>query len=354
MSNNRFFERINKQIENERPFILSSDFGKNSISARLQTNSITYKTKDFSEEGYVFAPFDLSSAVYLIPNEETEEIELNEPSTFSASFNAVYGTISHNQHKRLVSDAIKAIDGSALEKVVLARTAELNFIKMDIVQLFLSLVSAYPYAYTYCWYHPKTGFWLGASPETLLKIQDRKLKTMALAGTQEYNGSMDVQWDLKNHEEHTFVTSYLKNKLSDYISDIVISTPKTTRAGKLLHLQTTLSGTLIDAPNALSGLISSIHPTPAVCGTPKKEAMLYINKFEPIDRAFYSGFLGEINVLKNNSTVTNLVVNLRCMHLNGLNATLFAGGGITSKSDPEKEWEETEAKLRTISSVFTT
>ena len=85
---------------------------------------------------------------------------------------------------------------------------------MDIVQLFFSLVSAYPDAYTYCWYHPKTGFWLGASTETLLKIQDRKLKTMALAGTQEYNGSMDVQWDLKNHEEHSFVTSYLKNKLS--------------------------------------------------------------------------------------------------------------------------------------------
>ena len=111
MSTNRFFERINTQIENERPFILSSEFGKNSISARLQTNSITYKTKDFSEEGFIFAPFDLSSSVYLIPNEVTEEIGLNEFSTFSASFNAVYGTISHNQHKRLVSDAIKAIDG---------------------------------------------------------------------------------------------------------------------------------------------------------------------------------------------------------------------------------------------------
>ena len=88
MSTNRFFERINTQIENERPFILSSEFGKNSISARLQTNSITYKTKDFSEEGYVFAPFDLSSSVYLIPNEVTEEIGLNEFSSFSASSNS--------------------------------------------------------------------------------------------------------------------------------------------------------------------------------------------------------------------------------------------------------------------------
>ena len=58
--------------------------------------------------------------------------------------------------------------------------------------------------------------------------------------------------------------------------------------------------------------------------------------------------------MKNNSTVTNLVVNLRCMHITDLKATLVAGGGITSKSDQEKEWEETEAKLRTISSVFTT
>ena len=156
MSTNRFLDRINIQIENERPFILLSDFGKNSVSARLQTNSITYKTNDFSEQGFVFAPFDLSSSVYLIPNEVTKEIGLNEFSTFSSSYNAVYGTISPNQHKRLISDAIKAIDGSALEKVVLARTAELDFIKMDIVQLFFSLVSAYPDAYTYCWYHPKT------------------------------------------------------------------------------------------------------------------------------------------------------------------------------------------------------
>lgn len=352
MADNLYLDRINAQIKSKKPFVLYSDFGKNSIQAQLQSNAEVYKTSSFTEQGFVFAPFDLEVPTYIIPNASSELLQIHEIPDYTRAFTPVANSSESSPHKQLIKKAIETINATELEKVVLARTASLTFSKMDVIALFLSLAAAYPKAYTYCWYHPNTGFWLGASPETLLEVENKKFKTMALAGTQEFTGSTNVKWDEKNHEEQQFVTSYLKTTLEKHALDIEISTPKTIRAGKLLHLQTTLAGTLFDAPDVLKALISSIHPTPAVCGTPKTLAMSFIKANETIDRAYYSGFLGQINTPKNNSLVTNLVVNLRCMHLNGNEATLYAGGGITSKSNPETEWDETEAKLRTITSVL--
>ena len=80
--------------------------------------------------------------------------------------------------------------------------------------------------------------------------------------------------------------------------------------------------------------------------------MDFIRTNETINREYYSGFLGEINIPNENQIpVTNLVVNLRYAFENNF-ATLFAGGGITSKSDVDKEWNETEEKLNTIKSIL--
>lgn len=352
MADNRFLDRINTQIKSKKPFVLYSDFGEQSMQALFQLDAKAYKTSFYTESGFVFAPFDLDLPTYIIPTTSSERLHIDEIPDYPTALEYLAKTSESTSHKHLIQKAIETINTSELKKVVLARSASVTFPKVDILALYLSLVKAYPKAYTYCWFHPKTGFWLGASPETLLEVENQKFKTMALAGTQEFTGSMDVFWDEKNNEEQQFVTSYLKSTLEKHSEDIEISTPKTIRAGKLLHLQTTLTGTLFDTPNVLKALISSIHPTPAVCGSPKALAMSFIKNNESIERAYYSGFLGQINTTKNNSSVTNLVVNLRCMHLNGDEATLFAGGGITSKSDPETEWSETEAKLRTIKSVL--
>lgn len=352
MADNRFLDRINAQIKSKRPFVLYSDFGKQSIHALLQLDSKIHQVSFFTESGFVFAPFDLEFPTYIIPTTSSEQLYIDKIPDYPTALTSLDKTSESSAHKHLIKKAIETINTSNLEKVVLARSASVTFPKVDILALFLSLAKAYPKAYTYCWYHPNTGFWLGASPETLLEVENKKFKTMALAGTQEFTGAMNVEWDEKNHEEQQFVTNYLKTTLEKHSKQIEISTPKTIRAGKLLHLQTTLTGTLSDTSNVLKALISSIHPTPAVCGTPKTLAMSFIKNHEAIDRAYYSGFLGQINIPRNNSFVTNLVVNLRCMHLNGNEATLYAGGGITSKSNPDTEWDETEAKLRTIKSVL--
>src|SRR5690606_26812873 len=152
-------------------------------------------------------------------------------------------------------------------------------------------------------HHPKVGTWLGATPEKLLEVERNRFRTMALAATQKYNDTIDVGWGEKELEEQQIVTDTILENLKDTVSNIKTTGPSTTRAGGLLHLKTDISGEIIspkenpgkDAMHLFSGdaihlfsgdamhrvstlkkLITALHPTPAVCGLPKKEAKDFI------------------------------------------------------------------------------
>tara|TARA_R110002050_G_scaffold282950_1_gene431081 strand:- start:217 stop:594 length:378 start_codon:yes stop_codon:yes gene_type:complete len=120
--------------------------------------------------------------------------------------------------------------------------------------------------------------------------------------------------------------------------------------------------------NNINPIVKALHPTPAVCGLPKKTTKEFILKNENYNRAYYTGFLGELNfkeetsrsgnqrnkenqVYKTIKNTTSLYVNLRCMQLEDTKAYIYVGGGITQDSDPNKEWEETVAKSNTMLSV---
>ena len=274
-----------------------------------------------------------------------------------------------DDHLKLVSTAIDTINTTDLEKVVLSRAFKFNLQSSNPIEIFKSLAQTYPSAFTYCWYHPQTGFWLGASPESLLKVEGKMVSTMALAGTQVFKSSDKVEWDSKNIEEHAFVTDYLLEVLSDYLDLIKTSGPNTLKAGELLHLQTLVTGRLKSTDHSLSQLLKAMHPTPAVGGTPRTKALEFIKSQEPYDREFYAGFFGELNIpsestfrnskrnIENRAyqTVrksTQLAVNLRCMQLKDNKAILYSGGGITKDSDPLIECKETEHKIQTIKKVL--
>ena len=99
---------------------------------------------------------------------------------------------------------------------------------------------------------------------------------------------------------------------------------------------------------ALGKVVDALHPTPAVCGLPKAEAMLFIARHEGIRRDYYSGFAGPVGI----NGETHLYVSLRCARLEGRTMTFFAGGGIMPESRCEEEWMETEAKIKTIAHVL--
>ena len=117
--------------------------------------------------------------------------------------------------------------------------------------------------------------------------------------------------------------------------------------GDLEHLKNEIS---IEKTNGISWqlLAKKLHPTPAVCGVPFRFAQQYILDNENFDRKYYSGYLGPVNM----AGETNLYVNLRCMQATKKSLLLYAGCGITALSNPENEWEETNAKLSLLQQLL--
>lgn len=368
-----FFKRIDSQYSLLLPFVVYRKPNSNEVLTLLQKNKIRYTTSDYAETGFVFAPFDNREESILIPLEHSEQISVI-PAQAGIQTNIAKSPIAENNsdrafHINLVQKGIDAIKRGQLQKVVLSRRESHNLSDVNPIGIFKRMLNNYSLAFVYCFYHPEIGLWLGATPETLLKIDGHRFFTTALAGTQQYKGMLDVQWNRKEQEEHQMVTNFIVDNLQPLASNLKVEPVETIKAGSLLHLKTNISGALDLNRISLKQILHSLHPTPAVCGLPKEEAKHFILEHEHYNREFYTGFLGELNFKEKKfrstkrhnvendafATITinsNLFVNLRCMQLKSDEAILYVGGGITKDSNPESEWQETNNKTQTIKSVL--
>lgn len=277
-------------------------------------------------------------------------------SWYTPAEGAVHGEASTpDSYQRLVRSAIEFIAARQIEKIVVSRMTETPLPAVfDPVATFHHLCASYPHAFVSLVAIPQVGTWIGASPELLLSIDAHGLSTMALAGTQAAppDGSLQsVRWSAKETEEQALVSSYVRAFFRDADVTTVRETgPDTVQAGNVVHLQTRFDVSL--PPQQLRDLatlmLTSLHPTSAVCGMPKDKALAFILANEGYDRSFYSGFLGPVNI----SGQTRLYVNLRCMQLRESTASLYVGGGITAISDPGAEWTETQLKAETLLRVL--
>jgi len=373
MTSEELFKKLNLQFTQSLPFVVYRKPNEEGIIAIFQGTTELYTTKQFCETGFVFAPFDSNESAILIPLEQSEMVSASADKVKISSIEVVSNTSESENakafHLNLVQEGIQTIKNGDLRKVVLSRTETAKLSEVNPIELFKRLSSNYPAAFVYCFFHPKVGLWLGATPETLLKIEGHQFFTTALAGTQKYKGKLDVVWNQKEKEEQNIVTNYIVDNLKPIVQDIKIETVETVKAGSLLHLKTNISGTLDFRSLNMKHMLTTLHPTPAVCGFPKEEAKEFILKHEQYHREFYTGFLGELNFkvrknrnsnrrnVENNAyttitTCSNLFVNLRCMQLKSNEAMVYVGGGITIDSNPEAEWEETVNKTQTIKSVL--
>lgn len=117
-----------------------------------------------------------------------------------------------------------------------------------------------------------------------------------------------------------------------------------------MHLKTEyiVDTKAMDFPQLPGLMLGLLHPTSAVCGTPKQEAIDFISATESHDRSMYSGYLGPVNL----SNATHLFVNLRTVEIKENHAVFYAGCGITEDSDPAKEWQETQMKCQTLQRIL--
>ena len=174
MTQESFFSEINEQLLQELPFVVYRKPEESLIKAVLQEDSLTYNSKDFSESGFVLSPFDDQRESILIPFDHAQVLEL---SVFESSMGPeisqpaalnLSDTLAKQAHLELVEKALGKLTDGSLEKVVLSRKEEVELKRMEPVKVFTDLLQNYPNAFVYCWFHPETGFWWGATPETLL------------------------------------------------------------------------------------------------------------------------------------------------------------------------------------------
>lgn len=344
------FNKIETYYKRNLPFVAYRKPFSDEVSSFFMNTDDLYFTKDFTERGFVFSPFNSEEKTILFPLKKadvfTEKIKVDDDFIVKEPF--LNPTIADREnHIDLVAKALDKINNKMLQKVVVSRKEKVALSNFNVLVTYKKLLKTYPNAFVYVWFHPAVGLWFGATPETLLNTSGAQFETMSLAGTQVFD-SNKVVWGNKELEEQQLVTHFIEQQLKNITTNLTIDKTETVKAGNLLHLKTKIGGTLNNF-SSLKELIRALHPTPAVCGLPRENSKIFINQNEHYKRTFYSGFLGELNI---ENQFSSLFVNLRCMSVRNSNASIFVGGGITRDSNENREWEETVAKTKTMKQVL--
>lgn len=343
----QIFEKVEHWLAKELPFCVYSKPNSHVLKGVFQSDDLLHKTNEFSERGFVFAPFDFSNGAILLSPDEVLKTTYQPEEQNRTNF-PLHQDGGKAFYLQLVEKGLNEIKSGNLKKIVLSRRIEKETTKSP-SDIFRSLIQRYGNAFCYLFYHPKVGTWCGATPETLFSIEGNQLTTVSLAGTLPVHQNAIPNWTEKEKEEQSLVTDYINKQLSSTLKNLKVGELQNIKAGKLWHLKTTITA---EMPKnvGVSDIVRLIHPTPAVCGIPTRESSRFIIENEGYDRRFYTGFLGELNL--NDEQQASFFVNLRCMELVDGTARVFVGGGITSDSSPESEWEETQNKSQTMLSLL--
>ncbi len=196
---------------------------------------------------------------------------------------------------------------------------------------------------------------LGASPENLISLSGDQFYTESLAGTARTGGSEEQNEVLarrlaeneKDQQEHSYVVQDIQRRLASLSNDITVEDQSVHKFPGIQHLRTPITGTLSSNTHILK-LVERLHPTPAVGGVPRQEALAKISELEPFSRGWYAGGVGRFNRRGDGC----FSVAIRSALLQNRTGHLFAGAGIVSGSEPENEWEEVTWKLKAMDNLL--
>ncbi len=257
---------------------------------------------------------------------------------------------------RTVETMAGAVGRGRLDKVVLARRVDLRSpVELDVPNALRRLAASAPESTIYAFRRDGRTF-LGATPERLVRVEGRRFRTAAIAGTigrgadeaEDAKLGRDLLASEKDREEHAIVVHDIRERLAPVAERITVApSPSVMTLRFVQHLATEIAGTLPDDAGLLA-LGERLHPTPAVGGAPRDAALAMIDEHEGFERGWYAGPVGWMNGAGDGE----LCVALRCGIVDRTRATLFAGCGIVADSDPAREWEESRIKLRAVVSAL--
>jgi len=251
-----------------------------------------------------------------------------------------------------VGEALQAIKSGSLRKVTLARVAKAQSpYPIFPVAVLRSLAENYPQCCIFAICRGDACF-VGASPEELVSLHGRTVSSTCLAGSaprgiSEYEDSHFSEGLLesaKEREEHEIVVDWVSDRMQDLCRNLHWNDiPEVFRLGNVQHLATRFIGTAKDDVSVLD-FVNALHPTPAVGGIPLGEALELIRRVEAFDRGWYTGPVGWVDA----DGFGEFAIALRCALIRGHDAVLYAGTGIVSASDADREYEETTLKLKPL------
>lgn len=249
-----------------------------------------------------------------------------------------------------VNRAKQSIANNQFDKVVLARELIIDLPNSVNDTIILhELRRQYPDCYCFLIRHTNSASFIGCTPERLASFQSNFILTEGLAGSisRGDTASEDVmlEHDLlkssKDLHEHKIVLSAIEQQLAPFSSNITHpAEPSVKKFSNVQHLYTPITASILEGVSKTE-LLKKLHPTPAVGGFPKVEAVKFIQQHEDFDRGWYAAPIGWINKSGNGE----FAVAIRSGLIMKNQVRFFAGCGIVQDSDPQKEWEETNMKF---------
>ena len=266
------------------------------------------------------------------------------------TFTYSQGALSDTEWMKRVESAIGQISAGDYEKVVLARDLIARSDKsVDAARLLQLLEQQYPSTWVFLIENL-----IGATPELLVRLSKSLVTSRVLAGTIRKTGNESADLALagslakssKDLEEHEYAVRSVADALAPYCSSTnVPDSPFVLHLANVMHLATDVTGVVNESASHadIFTLISALHPSAAVCGTPTKKAKIAIDGLEGMSRGRYAGPVGWIDARGDGE----IGIALRCGFINESESTvrIFAGCGIVAGSNPVDELAESQAKL---------
>ncbi|MCF8060300.1 MAG: chorismate-binding protein [Bacteriovoracaceae bacterium] len=262
-----------------------------------------------------------------------------------------------NDWQQGVNSALKMIKENRLNKVVLSRKLSGRWEGSSPYGLFQALTRRQNNIYKATFPYTKEEIFQSFTPESLLKIEDGKLFLEAIAGTRPHHNDKDqnLKWreelltSDKEGREHQSVVELINSTASE-LGRVTIGKREVLELQGLQHLKTPITVEINDwSLESLLTLIKTLHPTPAVCGTPTLKAKEFIKITEDTPRGYYAGLFGVIT-----SDYVEISVLIRSLSIKNDTFTAFAGAGIVDGSHAMSEWQETATKLKSFLNLDST
>ena len=260
--------------------------------------------------------------------------------------------MSREEWEATVEDVIARIESDGLDKVVLAQelTADLDG-PVPVAPVLSRLRESYPNCKTFAFAPTPDRTFFGATPETLVALDDGRVETEALAGTTDRGETPAEDTDLadamlgdeKYQVENRIVADTIADALRPVAEDVTVADPAIKRITNLQHLHRPITATVADETDVLS-LAERLHPTPAVGGSPRHESSEVIRDVEPFDRGWYASPVGWVD----GDGDGTFVVGIRSGLTWDDHLALYGGAGIVTGSDPATEYGEVQSRFEPV------